>query len=86
MIKNTVTNDIHTSNKKIIKKFRSELANFTEKGVRNALHELLLPDTDIHMPFPFGDLVGPNDLFDICLLYTSPSPRDATLSRMPSSA
>ena len=26
------------------------------------------------------------DLADDCLLYTSPSPRDATLSRMPSSA
>ena len=26
------------------------------------------------------------DGFDTCLLYTSPSPRDATLSRMPSSA
>ena len=25
-------------------------------------------------------------LHDLCLLYTSPSPRDATLSRMPSSA
>ena len=25
-------------------------------------------------------------LYDVCLLYTSPSPRDATLSRMPSSA
>ena len=25
-------------------------------------------------------------LYDACLLYTSPSPRDATLSRMPSSA
>ena len=25
-------------------------------------------------------------VFDNCLLYTSPSPRDATLSRMPSSA
>ena len=25
-------------------------------------------------------------LFELCLLYTSPSPRDATLSRMPSSA
>ena len=25
-------------------------------------------------------------LYMICLLYTSPSPRDATLSRMPSSA
>ena len=27
-----------------------------------------------------------SDLFSSCLLYTSPSPRDATLSRMPSSA
>ena len=27
-----------------------------------------------------------NTLADNCLLYTSPSPRDATLSRMPSSA
>ena len=27
-----------------------------------------------------------NDEYKICLLYTSPSPRDATLSRMPSSA
>ena len=26
------------------------------------------------------------DINDYCLLYTSPSPRDATLSRMPSSA
>ena len=26
------------------------------------------------------------DCGDVCLLYTSPSPRDATLSRMPSSA
>ena len=32
-----------------------------------------------------GFLVGSNRLI-ICLLYTSPSPRDATLSRMPSSA
>ena len=29
--------------------------------------------------------IKPKDLED-CLLYTSPSPRDATLSRMPSSA
>ena len=28
----------------------------------------------------------PSDIYIICLLYTSPSPRDATLSRMPSSA
>ena len=31
-------------------------------------------------PFEFAELV------EVCLLYTSPSPRDATLSRMPSSA
>ena len=39
-------------------------------------------------------LIGGHDIFQdsiiakqkICLLYTSPSPRDATLSRMPSSA
>ena len=27
-----------------------------------------------------------SEIFENCLLYTSPSPRDATLSRMPSSA
>ena len=32
------------------------------------------------------DLVDDVDLMDVCLLYTSPSPRDGLLSRMPSSA
>ena len=31
-------------------------------------------------------VIGGGNLFRGCLLYTSPSPRDATLSRMPSSA
>ena len=31
-------------------------------------------------------LFDPNQQLGGCLLYTSPSPRDATLSRMPSSA
>ena len=34
----------------------------------------------------FDYLMNPDVLLYICLLYTSPSPRDATLSRMPSSA
>ena len=29
---------------------------------------------------------GAIDIFELCLLYTSPSPRDRTRSRMPSSA
>ena len=33
-----------------------------------------------------GDLLPGGGDDDSCLLYTSPSPRDATLSRMPSSA
>ena len=36
--------------------------------------------------FALADLPVVLDLIDPCLLYTSPSPRDATLSRMPSSA
>ena len=32
------------------------------------------------------DLINLARLINSCLLYTSPSPRDATLSRMPSSA
>ena len=31
-------------------------------------------------------IMGDNDKIKICLLYTSPSPRDGLLSRMPSSA
>ena len=33
-----------------------------------------------------ADLCFKLEFFNPCLLYTSPSPRDATLSRMPSSA
>ena len=36
-------------------------------------------------PYPAGNRLASNQ-FRTCLLYTSPSPRDATLSRMPSSA
>ena len=38
----------------------------------------------VAVSFPVS--LNPNDEVDTCLLYTSPSPRDATLSRMPSSA
>ena len=45
-----------------------------------------LPD-EITDPEQIEDIIGMiNDMGIACLLYTSPSPRDATLSRMPSSA
>ena len=41
-------------------------------------------DLDVLPKLHVGEIVG--DRPYLCLLYTSPSPRDATLSRMPSSA
>ena len=38
------------------------------------------------VPFTTDEMDKLADLLKNCLLYTSPSPRDATLSRMPSSA
>ena len=40
----------------------------------------------LHMAVEYAKEIGFTGQFLICLLYTSPSPRDATLSRMPSSA
>ena len=43
--------------------------------------------TQDNIPIAIKDASGKHTLVpSICLLYTSPSPRDATLSRMPSSA
>ena len=45
----------------------------------------LLPQAQ-HTGFFYGDVCRPELLVEICLLYTSPSPRDRQKSRMPSSA
>ena len=47
-----------------------------------------LASTAVQQNIPTGVIRyrDPYENVDICLLYTSPSPRDATLSRMPSSA
>ena len=48
---------------------------------------LRLQDVPQDMVYLGGlDCSGTDGQFTYCLLYTSPSPRDATLSRMPSSA
>ena len=70
----------------------SEFASFNTPGVIDGRVEAIAIDgdtvfvggtfTQIQDPFD-GDIINQSYL---CLLYTSPSPRDATLSRMPSSA
>ena len=47
-------------------------------------HTSAIPALDMSLPFVI--IISSFMLLRYCLLYTSPSPRDATLSRMPSSA
>ena len=48
-------------------------------------HTLMLSTNNIFAPSNGRPIMSPSQ-DTVCLLYTSPSPRDATLSRMPSSA
>ena len=70
--------------------FRDPLAWLIEQE-RRGLHEASgsLFESDYHVTFTFlppADKVGKLEQFFVCLLYTSPSPRDRQKSRMPSSA
>ena len=54
------------------------------EGTVSLLHSLVDAGADIlELGVPFSD---PMSEGPVCLLYTSPSPRDRSLSRMPSSA
>ena len=41
---------------------------------------------DPAVAYEFGGILPVGNIYETCLLYTSPSPRDRTRSRMPSSA
>ena len=95
-----ITNDSDRSSRKYSdldlffgkKSSDSDIQNITDiKAVKRSVRNLVLLN---HYEKPFHPEIasGVRDmLFELmtpvtCLLYTSPSPRDATLSRMPSSA
>ena len=67
--------------------FLEELKNL---GLRMEKHHHEVAPSQHELGMYFGTLVDQADNLQLykyaCLLYTSPSPRDATLSRMPSSA
>ena len=50
--------------KQAIGSFRDAAANFGEQPVREALVALVSPDAAIHLCHPFGDLAGPDELYD----------------------
>ena len=59
-----------------------------EEQVMDALRPLAIAPGDYFMPRPasMADMKSAEFKAKICLLYTSPSPRDPKTSRMPSSA
>ena len=62
-----------------------ETINDEDQTVATAIRQVL-PDIEIVVSFAKQSLSSGGRVFYICLLYTSPSPRDGLLSRMPSSA
>ena len=67
--------------------------DFDATAIKLGYHRSLVNDVlNLEVPFQIGgarvpyNRSVPNRTPSDCLLYTSPSPRDATLSRMPSSA
>ena len=64
-----------------------ELAKLdAEKSWTNQFHTGVWRNNNTRLFNEVGRDLGCDSMGDTCLLYTSPSPRDATLSRMPSSA
>ena len=71
--------------KRQLKPFSEEaLSALADKATTLSLH--LLKSSTTQARNSGHTVINTSDLHTACLLYTSPSPRDATLSRMPSSA
>ena len=54
--------------KSALEPLRTAMADFAEAPVRAALERICAPDALVHMCHPFGDLTGPQALFDTALL------------------
>ena len=64
----------------------ADLVDRTMGPVRKALQDAGLRPSDLKKVLMVGGSTRIPAVYDACLLYTSPSPRDAHESRMPSSA
>ena len=70
------TSERYYSKSMLIREIRDRMSPYFEGSIAKGLPIDMLHDFKIHF----------KGLFRICLLYTSPSPRDKRQSRMPSSA
>ena len=70
----------HARHKKVLKKAKGY------QGARSRVYRVAKQAVTKAGQYAYRDRRQRKRQFRSCLLYTSPSPRDATLSRMPSSA
>ncbi|MBO9402596.1 ester cyclase [Shimia sp. R9_3] len=56
--------DRHTRHKAAITAFREAAYDFDAAAVQNALAQLCAPDVEVHLCHPFGDLTGPEALYE----------------------
>ena len=83
-----ITDYFCVKNYKQVRKYVDSIdskSNFSDEEKKKIKGILLLPNVELRM-LPVTDKGRLINIHCICLLYTSPSPRDGLLSRMPSSA
>ena len=51
----------------LIKPFQSAMMDVEETATRKAMCDLFAPDAELHMCHPFGDLMGPDALWNTCI-------------------
>ena len=53
--------------KSLIKPFQTAMFDVEEASARAVLNNLFAPDATLHMCYPFGDLSGPDALWETCI-------------------
>ena len=67
-------------------KWTTPQSDHADRYVQAGIRQFYYPPTLDGVPTHDWTFLQPTGTIDTCLLYTSPSPRDGLLSRMPSSA
>ena len=80
-----VNKRLRTDDTSVEQSMTTGLTSFDHNGFTVGSHNSVNESPDDYVAWCWR-AGGDKDTYNICLLYTSPSPRDATLSRMPSSA
>ena len=72
----------HTADRLLKEGYEVRVLDSLQKPIHNSIPEYL----DDRIEFIAGSATDVRAITEACLLYTSPSPRDRSVSRMPSSA